>query len=210
MTIILSMETRRMRLNPISPLQAPVTRGLGRVCSILALMTCVAIGGARAADQGPRNHARGEYDSATATYVVAAGDDLSSISERFGIPLQTLKTENKLGAEAIQPGDTLVLAAAGAPAARADKEPGCEPDCEQGDAPSPLGPGFDRDPDRQAGVQRRRAKRRDRPDGLRHARLHPCLERLQQQLPRRLGTGDRQGHARASARGTTTSSSSRN
>ena len=56
-----------------------------------------------------------------------------------------------------------------------------------------LGARQGRDLDRHARVRRRRAERRDRADGLRRARLHPRAQRLQQQLPRRLGAGDEEG-----------------
>jgi len=35
----------------------------------LAVLACFAFGGAQAADQGSRHHARGEYDTVTFTYV---------------------------------------------------------------------------------------------------------------------------------------------
>lgn len=62
----------------------------------LALAACLTIGSVQAADQGERPHARGEYDSATATYVVAEGDDLTAISERFEVTVDALKAQNKL------------------------------------------------------------------------------------------------------------------
>ena len=65
-----------MQLKGISFLRAPFTTGLKTVFSILALAVCLAIGSAQAADQGPRHHARGEYDTVTSTYVVVKGDDL--------------------------------------------------------------------------------------------------------------------------------------
>ena len=65
-----------------------------------------------------------------------------------------------------------------------------------------------RDPDRHAGVPGRRADRRDRREGPRRAGLHPRPERLQQQLPRRVGLRDRARASTASAPRTTRSSSS--
>ncbi|MFO1434700.1 MAG: hypothetical protein U1F76_32235 [Candidatus Competibacteraceae bacterium] len=54
--------------------------------SILALTACFIFTSAQAADKGARHHARGEYDTVTATYVVVEGDDLVAVSERFEIP----------------------------------------------------------------------------------------------------------------------------
>ena len=111
-----------MQFDQTPLLKSPLISRLATASATLTLMTCLAVGSAQAADQGPRKHARGEYDGATATYVVAAGDDLSVIGERFGVPLQTLKTENKLESDVIQPGDRLVLAAAGTPEANTDAD----------------------------------------------------------------------------------------
>ncbi|MGB5733914.1 MAG: DUF1214 domain-containing protein, partial [Thiohalocapsa sp.] len=116
-----------MQFDQSSLLKSPLMSRLGTASVTLTLMTCLAVGSAQAADQGPRKHARGEYDGATATYEVAAGDDLTAIGERFGVPLQTLKTENKLESNVIQPGDKLMLAAAGTPEARADASPDAIP-----------------------------------------------------------------------------------
>ena len=54
---------------------------------------------------------------------------------------------------------------------------------------------------RHARVQGRRAERRDRPEGLRCARFHPCPQRLQQQLSRRLRLRDPQGLSQYRRRG---------
>ena len=59
--------------------------GLHAAASALALAALLAASGAQAADKGPRAHAEGKYDVATATYVVVEGDDLFAISERFEI-----------------------------------------------------------------------------------------------------------------------------
>jgi hypothetical protein len=78
----------------------------------------LAIGSAMAGDQGPRHHARGEYDTVTATYVVIEGDDLIAISERFEIPVDELKAQNKLASNEIEVGQKLVVGA-GAPVSAA-------------------------------------------------------------------------------------------
>ncbi|MGA7980862.1 MAG: DUF1254 domain-containing protein, partial [Chromatiaceae bacterium] len=80
-----------------------------------ALAAFLAVAGAQAADKGASHHAQGRYNTLTATYVVVEGDDLSAISERFEIPLETLKAQNKLPSSEIKVGDKLVLAPAGAP-----------------------------------------------------------------------------------------------
>jgi hypothetical protein len=90
------------------------------------VLVALAIGTAQAADKGPRHHARGEYDTATFTYVVVEGDDLIAISERFEIPVEDLKTLNKLQANQIEAGRKLVVAAGGA-AAKPAVKPVLEP-----------------------------------------------------------------------------------
>ena len=67
-----------------------LTTAIKTACSALALTACLAAGSAQAADQGPRHHARGQYDTVTATYGVVEGDELVVISERFEIPVDTL------------------------------------------------------------------------------------------------------------------------
>jgi hypothetical protein len=89
-----------------------------RLSGVLAVVTCLCVGAAQAADIGPRHHAQGEYDAATATYVVAAGDDLDAIAERFEIPVAELMRENQLTSTVIQVGQKLALAGA-APATAA-------------------------------------------------------------------------------------------
>ncbi len=76
---------------------------------LLTLVACLALGGAMAADQGPRRHAEGQYDAASATYVVVEGDDLIAISERFGVAVADLKAENKLTSDAIEVGQKLAI-----------------------------------------------------------------------------------------------------
>ena len=90
--------------------KSPFTAGLTTSCSILALTACLAAGSAQAADKGSRNHARGQYDTVTATYVVVEGDDLVAISERFEIPVDVLRAQNKLSSNELEVGQKLVVA----------------------------------------------------------------------------------------------------
>ncbi len=101
--------------NPIEGLQ------LG--CSVLALVVCLAMGNAQAADTGPRAHAAGKYDSMTASYLVVEGDDLFAISERFEVPVDTLKAHNKLTGNEVKAGQKLAVGAAGASTAAAPHKP---------------------------------------------------------------------------------------
>ena len=102
-------------------LKSPFTTGLKTACSILALTAGLAIGSVQAADQGARHHAKGQYDTVTATYGVVEGDELIVISERFQVPVDTLKEQNKLRSEEIKPGQKLTIAAStGSPAGAAE------------------------------------------------------------------------------------------
>ena len=78
----------------------------------MALALCLIAFGALAADQGSRHHARGDYDSSAATYVVAKGDDLIQIARRFETTVAALKAENGLSSNEIMAGQTLMLASA--------------------------------------------------------------------------------------------------
>ena len=71
---------------------------------VVALAGGLTLAGAMAADQGPRHHAEGQYEAAAARYVVTAGDDLTAIAERFGIPMAELKSQNKLASNTIEAG----------------------------------------------------------------------------------------------------------
>jgi acid stress chaperone HdeA len=88
-----------------------VTLFSGRVAAA-ALATMLAVGVAQAADKGARAHAEGKYDSVTATYVVVKGDDLFAISERFEVPVDTLKSHNKLTSTELKPGQKLSVGGA--------------------------------------------------------------------------------------------------
>ncbi len=77
---------------------------------ILVLLAC--LGTLQAADLGPRHHAQGQYDDATVTYSVVAGDDLTAIAERFGIDPAELKRLNKLKSDLIEVGQKLVVSTA--------------------------------------------------------------------------------------------------
>jgi arylsulfatase len=90
---------------------APFTKGIKTAGSVLALTACLAAGAAQAADQGARHHAKGQYDTVTATYGVVEGDELIVIGERFQIPVETLKEQNKLASDEIKPGQKLTIAA---------------------------------------------------------------------------------------------------
>ena len=87
--------------------------GLWRLCTTLTLIILLAASGAQAADKGPRAHAEGRYDRVTATYVVAEGDDLFAISERFEVPVDALKARNGLTSNEVKAGQTIHVAAAG-------------------------------------------------------------------------------------------------
>jgi arylsulfatase A-like enzyme/LysM repeat protein len=80
------------------------------ICSILTLLACLVFGSVQAADTGPRPHAQGQYDAATATYGVVADDDLAAIAERFGVAVAELKAQNKLGSDKVEVGQKLVVA----------------------------------------------------------------------------------------------------
>ena len=101
--------------NP-SSLNPTLTTRLQGACSVLALTTCLVAGSALAADKGPRAHAQGKYDTVTATYMVVEGDDLFAISERFAIPVETLKTHNKLTSNEVEAGQKLAVGPVGASA----------------------------------------------------------------------------------------------
>jgi arylsulfatase len=104
--------------------KSPFTAGLTTSCSALALTACLAAGSAQAADQGARHHAKGQYDTVTATYGVVEGDELIVISERFQVPVDTLKEQNKLRSDEIKPGQKLTIAAStGSPASAAGGKP---------------------------------------------------------------------------------------
>jgi hypothetical protein len=75
----------------------------------LGLGTAFGLGVGTVVDTGPREHARGEYDTVAATYIVVEGDDLIAIGERFTIPVDALKAHNKLGSDKIEVGQKLAL-----------------------------------------------------------------------------------------------------
>ena len=85
--------------------------GFASLCSALALTALLAANGVQAADTGPRAHAQGEYDTATATYIVVEGDDLFAISERFEVPVDQLKAHNKLTSNEVKAAQKLHVAA---------------------------------------------------------------------------------------------------
>jgi len=112
--------------NPLSSLFS----GSGAAATALAAM--LALGVAQAADKGPRPHAEGQYDAVTATYVVEEGDDLFAISERFKVPVESLKARNKLASNELEPGEKLSVGGAhkSASHAAAAKKPLAKMTCE--------------------------------------------------------------------------------
>ena len=67
----------------------------------LALALYLVAVGALAADQGFRDHSRGDYDSLAATYVVVEDDGLIEIAERFETRVEPLKGDNNLSSDEI-------------------------------------------------------------------------------------------------------------
>ncbi|MFZ1539204.1 MAG: HdeA/HdeB family chaperone [Chromatiaceae bacterium] len=103
--------------------KSPVPALLPGVCSVLALTACLMVGSAQAADQGPRAHAQGKYDTVTATYVVVEGDDLFAISERLQVPVDDLKNHNKLASDKVEAGQKLAVGTAGGSADKSAAHP---------------------------------------------------------------------------------------
>ena len=90
------------------PRVATAFKGAG---AALSLSLILALGTAQAADTGPRAHAEGKYDTASATYLVVEGDDLFAISERFAVPMDAIKAHNKMTSNAVEVGQKLEIAA---------------------------------------------------------------------------------------------------
>ena len=106
---------------------ASLISGLKGACLILSLTFCFGLASALADDQGAHHHARGAYGSATATYVVAEGDDLIEIARRFAVTVEALMARNGLASDGIRVGDKLAVADAGdavAAARAADEQAG--------------------------------------------------------------------------------------
>ena len=57
----------------------------------------------------PPKHATGYYDPAAHVYTVAEGDDLYAIAKRFGVTVETLRKDNGLESDTIDPGETLTI-----------------------------------------------------------------------------------------------------
>ena len=110
-----------------SLVESAFTPGLKTACSVLALTVCLTAAGAQAADQGARRHARGAYDTVTATYAVVDGDELEVISERFEVPVEDLKAQNKLSSDELKKGQKLVIGAAADADPRPPRPPGSAP-----------------------------------------------------------------------------------
>ena len=81
-----------MPLKKTSFSKSPLARGIKTAGSVLAL-ACLAAGAAQAADQGARHHAKGQYDTVTATYGVVEGDELIVIGERFQVPVGVIQSD---------------------------------------------------------------------------------------------------------------------
>jgi len=103
----------RSQSNPLQRLLHPM---LGIGLSFLLLM---GTGVLAAEDGGARQHAKGDYDAATNTYIVAAGDDLTTIGRRFGISVADLKALNALAGDRILIDQQLAVADGGGAAAPA-------------------------------------------------------------------------------------------
>jgi LysM repeat protein len=95
----------------------------------LSLSLILAFGTAQAADTGPRAHAEGKYDTVSATYLVVEGDDLFAISERFEVPMDTLKAHNKMASSEVKVGQKLKIGGAATHSA-ATKKPVSKMTCE--------------------------------------------------------------------------------
>jgi len=108
------------------PRVATAFKGAG---AALSLALILALGTAQAADTGPRAHAEGTYDTASATYLVVEGDDLFAISERFEIPIDTLKAHNKMTSSEVKVGQKLKIGGAATHSA-ATKKPVSKMTCE--------------------------------------------------------------------------------
>ena len=86
-------------------------RPLATLLLVATLSASLIVGGAMASDLGPRHHAEGRYEPATATYEVAAGDGLAAIAERFGVSVAELRAANRLPSDTIEIGQRLAIAA---------------------------------------------------------------------------------------------------
>ena len=100
-----------MSVEPSAVHHLRVATGLRGTGAALSLGILLALGAAQAADKGPRAHAEGKYDAATATYVVVEGDDLFAISERFAVPMDAIKAHNKMTSSEVEVGQKLEIAA---------------------------------------------------------------------------------------------------
>ena len=103
-----------MMTHPRPKKTQPFSRGIAGAALVLACLLFAA--SATAEDGGPRRHAEGVYDPATATYQVVKGDDLAAIAERFRLSVAELKATNSLSSDTIVVGQTLNVTAAAAAA----------------------------------------------------------------------------------------------
>jgi LysM repeat protein len=109
--------------------QPRVATAIKSAGAALSLSLILAFGTAQAADTGPRPHAQGEYDTVSATYLVVEGDDLFAISERFEVPMDTIKAENKMTSSEVKVGQKLKIGGAATHSA-ATKKPVSKMTCE--------------------------------------------------------------------------------
>jgi hypothetical protein len=89
----------------------PARSGSRHLCVLIVLSLVFACGAALASDGGPRHHAEGAFDAATATYEVVKGDDLAAIAERLGTSVTELRRANDLTSDLIEPGQKLIVGA---------------------------------------------------------------------------------------------------
>lgn len=104
---------------PFLTIQRPAR--LATHCSAVILAALLVSSGAQAADTGARAHAKGKYDTVTATYIVVDGDDLFAISERFEVPVDQLKAHNKLTSDEVKEGQKIHVPGAGTHASATHK-----------------------------------------------------------------------------------------
>ena len=98
-----------MQLEQPKARQPRATTALKSAGAVLSLSLVLAFSTAQAADTGPRPHAQGKYDTVSATYLVVEGDDLFAISERFEVPMDTLKAHNKMTSNDVKIGQKLKI-----------------------------------------------------------------------------------------------------
>jgi hypothetical protein len=96
--------------------------GLRRAALAVSLGALALVGTSvlAAADSGPSQHAKGQFDASTNSYSVVADDDLSAIGARFGTTVGDLEKLNKLTADQIEVGQKIKIAAQAGTVAESD------------------------------------------------------------------------------------------